>query len=57
MRCWKCGTQNSVDRDYCRKCGAALSRREFDEDEPLEHEDKYEEDEEYNEEDFEENED
>jgi uncharacterized membrane protein YvbJ len=33
MRCWKCGCQNSEEREFCRKCGAELARREFDENE------------------------
>ena len=39
MRCWKCGTQNSEDREFCRKCGAELLHRDFDENELPETED------------------
>jgi len=36
MRCWKCGTQNPDDREFCRRCNAELSRKKFDESEPTE---------------------
>jgi uncharacterized membrane protein YvbJ len=50
MRCWKCGIQNPEDREICRRCGAALSRRNLDESDPTDIENYEEEfEEEYNE--------
>jgi len=43
MRCWKCGAQNPDEREYCRKCGAELSYRDFNDNELPEAEE-YEED-------------
>ena len=33
MRCWKCGTQNSEDQERCRRCGAELIGRDFNDNE------------------------
>ena len=57
MRCWKCGIQNPEDRELCRRCGAALAHRNFDESDPTDT-DNYDEEfeEEYNDNEFEDDE-